>query len=402
MRPFCFALLPALTFFCVASHADEADSTVPVKAFNRGESFSRVAFFRLATRGEASSSNDRNEKEFSLFPGRRLISEAKRQALTAAAEDSHDQRILSSKFIPRSDGTVVTLVAFNELHMPLFAVRIRTDRPHECIVMEVRRVGEARIAVEEAEAGESGASLGLVTIRNAELTASLLALALDLKSESVEVLQFDKDVDFENEVFPGRGLQNVWDWPVKPSLAVLSMFKEPSLTLPANAPETPTVRLLLIPTFTKPVCVRAFLTPDGPKIRVVVLSGKGGYDWGKILVDRTRAVEQADWDRLLEAAERPGAITPLETMTDENREIFEQWTGGILDGTSRSLELSREGDYLSETLESPDIVEAQLTKMEDESGSREPFGTPIPTLRPFVDLGNMLLDMAGLEEAVFE
>ncbi len=67
-------------------------------------------------------------------------------------------------------------------------------------------------------------------------------------------------------------------------------------------------RLLWLPSFHHPVCVRIERVGDGARLHARVLDGKGGYDPGTIAIDRTLTLTAEQWNqlerRLDEAASR--------------------------------------------------------------------------------------------------
>ena len=61
----------------------------------------------------------------------------------------------------------------------------------------------------------------------------------------------------------------------------LDLFKEPSLWDPSTG-HTETYRFILMPSFDHPVLVKLWRDTDGAKLITKFLSGKGGYDRGRL------------------------------------------------------------------------------------------------------------------------
>ncbi len=73
---------------------------------------------------------------------------------------------------------------------------------------------------------------------------------------------------------------------------------EPSIY--AGIAQGPQVRFLWLRTFDKPVAVRVWGTPQGYWLRAVVLSGKGGYEPGRIADVVERQLSESEWNAVLE------------------------------------------------------------------------------------------------------
>lgn len=57
-------------------------------------------------------------------------------------------------------------------------------------------------------------------------------------------------------------------------------------------------RLLWLPSFNHPACVRITRSARGATLRVVVLDGLGGYEPGQIAIDRTVRLSESDWNEI--------------------------------------------------------------------------------------------------------
>lgn len=73
---------------------------------------------------------------------------------------------------------------------------------------------------------------------------------------------------------------------------------EPSIY--AGVAQGPQVRFLWLRTFHRPVAVRVWGTPQGYWLRAVVLSGKGGYEPGRIAEVFERRISMSEWQAMLE------------------------------------------------------------------------------------------------------
>jgi hypothetical protein len=84
----------------------------------------------------------------------------------------------------------------------------------------------------------------------------------------------------------------------------LAAMGEPALWLWRDRDMT-AYRLLWLPSFDHPVCVRIDRTGDGARLQARVLDGKGGYEPGQVAVEKRLALDSAQWSNLvrhLEAA----------------------------------------------------------------------------------------------------
>ena len=87
----------------------------------------------------------------------------------------------------------------------------------------------------------------------------------------------------------------------------LRAMGEPSLWAHARDPQNPTVyRLLWLPTFRHPVCVRIHRTPSGATLHATVLDGKGGYEPGFVAIERDIVLSEKQWIDMSELVERAG------------------------------------------------------------------------------------------------
>ena len=77
----------------------------------------------------------------------------------------------------------------------------------------------------------------------------------------------------------------------------LKAMREPSLFRPERADDREEYRFLWLRTFHKPIAVRIWADAASAQMRVVRLSGAGGYDPGTIEADNTIKVCADDWKR---------------------------------------------------------------------------------------------------------
>lgn len=92
-------------------------------------------------------------------------------------------------------------------------------------------------------------------------------------------------------------------------------------------------RLLLLPTFTRPLCVRIEHRPAETRLMAARLSGRGGYEPGVVDKKQERLVKQAEWERARQILARPA-------LWQTPRQNSRHYT---LDGTVWVLEHARPG-----------------------------------------------------------
>ena len=152
---------------------------------------------------------------------------------------------------------------------------------------------------------------------------------------------------------------------------------------------SPMVRFLWLRTFHKPVIVRAFLDKEGPKLRVVRLSGKGGYEWGKIDLDQTKALSKEEWQELTRMVRNPDTLRPLRTLPlDKRNPIF---------GSDGS-------EWILETVGPDSLSFARVwtpSEWKDKSFVKSRVGKEI-NMESFTRLCTHLLDLSGIrKEEIF-
>lgn len=142
-------------------------------------------------------------------------------------------------------------------------------------------------------------------------------------------------------------------------------------------------RFLYLPTFSKPISLRGFRADGRFFIRVVRLTGKGGYDPGKVEIGVNVQVTEEEWKGLEDSVVQSFKEKPL---TDEQRSLISG-----LDGSQWILEARIDGKYHFEEAPqagywtSKEGIEV-LKKLEKE-------GMDVPILFKFVDACKMFLSL---------
>jgi hypothetical protein len=172
----------------------------------------------------------------------------------------------------------------------------------------------------------------------------------------------------------------------RPSPRSLMLFGEPSLAQMKDAATRPAIRLVWIRTFHAPISIRAYMTAEGPRLRVARMSGKGGYEWGTIDFENDYALSKAHWERLTTLVNVDYARQPLRDVKPENREMLEG-----LDGASWILEVADSKGYTSEDVSNPATVS---NLQEDEKRHIKSLGFH---LEPFVAACKYLIQFAPMD-----
>ena len=109
----------------------------------------------------------------------------------------------------------------------------------------------------------------------------------------------------------------------------LIAMKEPSLFAPQGGATREEYRFLWLRTFDKPIALRIWSDGSGAQMRIVRLSGAGGYDPGHIESDTTVNVSPEDWRRFRDCIAKaqfwqmPTKESPTELGFDGSQWIFE-------------------------------------------------------------------------------
>lgn len=173
-----------------------------------------------------------------------------------------------------------------------------------------------------------------------------------------------------------------------PSEEKLKRFDEPVLKGPAPV-DAGDIRFIWIPTFNKPISIRATKTGDKVILKVVRMTGKGGYEWEKIEVQKTLALTKQQWTELITLASVDGAREPSQKATKELRENFADAMSG-LDGSTWYLEVRDQKGYTVEGVPNPIVGDEQEVKRIKETVKLD-FG-------PFMAVCLKLFEFSGLDE----
>lgn len=173
-----------------------------------------------------------------------------------------------------------------------------------------------------------------------------------------------------------------------PSEEELKRFDEPVLKGPAPV-DAGDIRFIWVPTFNKPISIRATKTGDKVILKVIRMSGKGGYEWEKIEVQKTLALTNQQWADLIALASVDGAREPSQKAVKELRENFADAMSG-LDGSIWYLEVRDQKSYTVEGVPNPIVGDEQEVKRMKETVKLD-FG-------PFMAVCLKLFELSGLEE----
>ncbi len=95
------------------------------------------------------------------------------------------------------------------------------------------------------------------------------------------------------------------------------MKEQPLWSRAGRDSETRIYRLLWLPSFHHPVCVRVDHSSQGTRLHARVLDGAGGYDPGQVAIDREVALGHHQW-RELERLVSAAAFWEMPTRTPED------------------------------------------------------------------------------------
>ncbi|MHC5539619.1 hypothetical protein ACYOEI_15485 [Singulisphaera rosea] len=105
---------------------------------------------------------------------------------------------------------------------------------------------------------------------------------------------------------------------------------EPTLASVASSDHRTTAyQLIWLPTFNHPVCVRIRRTGDIIRLRAVVLDGRGGYDFGKAVIDRNLTLTIDQWNTFEQI------VAESDFWNLPTREVL---NGGMDDGDELTIE----------------------------------------------------------------
>ncbi len=172
----------------------------------------------------------------------------------------------------------------------------------------------------------------------------------------------------------------------RPSPESLKHFGEPSLVELTDAATRPAIRFVWIRTFHAPISIRAYLTSDGPRLRVARMSGQGGYEWGTLEFENDYPLSKSHWERLTTLINVNYARQPLRDVKPENRDMLDG-----LDGASWILEVADSKGYTAVDVSNPTTV----AKMEEEERRHiESLGFQ---LEPFIAACKYLIQFAPMD-----
>ena len=113
----------------------------------------------------------------------------------------------------------------------------------------------------------------------------------------------------------------------------LRAMNEPSLWGASQRDKRVNVyRFLWLPTWERPVAVRVERVGDGATVSLVQLDGAGGYDPGKIAINRRVTVGQKEWHRLTTLVGRAGLWDMPTRITDLGHDGENFLVEGVADG----------------------------------------------------------------------
>ncbi|MEZ0386181.1 MAG: hypothetical protein ACAI34_03875 [Verrucomicrobium sp.] len=173
---------------------------------------------------------------------------------------------------------------------------------------------------------------------------------------------------------------------LRPRPETLKLLAEPSLEKLANADQLPAIRLIWVRTFHAPISLRAYMSKDGPRLRVARTSGKGGYDWGKLNFENDFALKQETWQQILNLLYADEAREPFKHKPDARALL------SGLDGAIWRLEVVDKSGYTVDEASNPTIAtdgKPEHTKALEDEGIH---------LANFVKLCKFLIQYAPMDE----
>ena len=113
----------------------------------------------------------------------------------------------------------------------------------------------------------------------------------------------------------------------------LKTMKEPSIYEQRSDKKVEVFRFLWLRSFDKPIAIRIEKSKLKAKLRVVRLSGAGGYDPGRLEYDKTIAITSEQWGRFLKLLAKASFWdTPTDERPDPQGLDGSQW---ILEGLTK-------------------------------------------------------------------
>jgi hypothetical protein len=123
---------------------------------------------------------------------------------------------------------------------------------------------------------------------------------------------------------------------------------EPSLFSNISGADGEEYRFIWLRTFHNPIVIRLRRTVDGGTLRMIRWDGRGGYEFGRIDVDRTVLVRRADWNEFVAAIAQcdfwnmKSTEVPSEPMFDGARWLLEGRKAGLYHFVERLSPLTDE------------------------------------------------------------
>jgi hypothetical protein len=161
------------------------------------------------------------------------------------------------------------------------------------------------------------------------LIVCLLGVAGRFQSQEADAAEKKTEVRY----FPKR---SITDFEHKWYSKELSAMKEPVLSVPENDKTYFALRILCLPTWNHPVAMRCERKGDRYVRRLVMLSGLGGSEPGKIDKEKKTELPQKDAVQLIASLEKAGVWQ----MAKRNRADAD-----VCDGTLLVVELIKDGKY---------------------------------------------------------
>ena len=186
----------------------------------------------------------------------------------------------------------------------------------------------------------------------------------------------------------GDGKVSKWPSSLSPSKKELNSFGEASLTAP-SVKGAVDIRFIWVPTFDKPLSIRATKLGNRRTLTVVQMSGRGGYEWGKIALKKSIKLSGEQWGMLVNLVAVDGARKPSAQLNKENRDNFIEMMSG-LDGSTWFLEVRDHRGYTVEGVPNPVKKNAKSIVSPKERGGLD--------FKPFVDVCLKLFDLSGLTD----
>ena len=162
-----------------------------------------------------------------------------------------------------------------------------------------------------------------------------------------------------------------WPKSIAPTEEQLKGFKAENLKNNKQK-ESIFVRFLWQPTFDSPLLITAFKSEEGKTLSIKRMSGKGGYDWGKINLNKSIKLTDAQWNRIVKLYQVKGARKPSESFKGSMKDNFVEAFSG-LDGSRWFLEVKDSKGYTVEGIPNPLQDNQKPAKFEELGVDLEPF-----------------------------